>query len=117
MRRQHLVVIVVVLALCVPGATRPARAEPTADQMLADIGLSADEKQQGMSGEFVTTRLASASERDLPVALIVFVVTTSPDTLARQIMAGDFITTDPQVQMYGRFGALGSLADFAGLKI
>src|SRR5262249_57411709 len=44
-------------------------------------------------------------------------VTTSPDTLARQIMTGDFITTDPQVQTYGRFGAPGSLADLAGLKI
>ena len=113
MRRQQLVVIVVVLALCVPGPTRLARAEPTADQVLADIGLSADERQQVMNGEFVTTRLARVSESDLPVALIVFVVTTSPDTLARQIMTGDFITTDPQVQTYGRFGAPGSLADRA----
>src|SRR5262249_44457124 len=103
MRRQLLVVIVVVLALCVPGATRPARADTTVDQMLVDIGLSADERQQVMNGEFVTTRLARVSERDLPVALIVFVVTTSPDALARQIMTGDFITNDPQVQTYGRF--------------
>ena len=118
MRRQQFVVMVVVLAaLYVPGATRPARAEPTVDQMLADIGLSADERQQVMNGEFVTTRLARVSERDLPVALIVFIVTTSPDALARQIMTGDFITTDPQVQTYGRFGAPGSLADLAGLKI
>ena len=117
MRRQQLVVIVVVLALYVSGATRPARAEPTADQILADIGLSADERRQVMNGEFVTTRLARVSERDLPVALIVFVVTTAPDTLARQIMTGDFITTDPQVQTYGRFSAPGSLADLTGLKI
>lgn len=115
--RHRQLVMVVVLALCVPGATRPAHAEPTADQVLADIGLSVDERQQVMSGEFVTTRLAGVSERDLPVALIVFVVTTPPETLARQIMAGDFITTDPQVQTYGRFGAPGSLADLAGLKI
>ena len=117
MRRQQLIVIVVVLAVFVPGATRPARAEPTADQILADIGLSVDERQKVMNGEFVTAHLASVSERDLPVALIVFVVTTSPDTLARQIMAGDFITTDPQVQTYGRFGAPGSLADLAGLEV
>jgi hypothetical protein len=117
MRRQQFVVIVVVLALCVQGAKRPARAEPTADQILADIGLSADERQEVMNGEFVTTRLARVSESDLPVALIVFVVTTSPDALARQIMTGDFITTDPQVRTYGRFGAPGSLADLAELKI
>jgi len=117
MRRQPLVVIVALLVLCVPGAMRPARAEPTVDQMLVDIGLSADERQQVMNGEFVTTRLARVSESDLPVALIVFVVTTSPDELARQIMSGDFITTDPQVQTYGRFGAPGSLADLAPLKI
>src|SRR5689334_20585778 len=65
MRRQQFVVIVVVLALYMSGATRPARAEPTADQILADIGLSADERQQVMNGEFVTTRLARVSERDL----------------------------------------------------
>ena len=53
MRRQHLVVIIVVLALYVPGAIKPARAEPTVDQILADIGLSDDERQQAMNGEFV----------------------------------------------------------------
>ena len=83
MRRQSLVIIFVVLTLCVPGATRPARAEPTVDLILADIGLSADERQKVMNGEYVTTRLARVSESDLPVALIVFVVTTAPDTLAR----------------------------------
>jgi hypothetical protein len=44
-------------------------------------------------------------------------VTTSPAALARQVMAGDLITADSQVQAYGRFSDPGSLADLAGLKI
>jgi hypothetical protein len=51
--------------------------------------LSADERQRVMRGEFVTTRLAAVSERDLPVALIVFAVTTSPDALSQRVAGGD----------------------------
>ena len=70
-----------------------------------------------MNGEFVTPRLTGVSERDLPVALIVFLVKPSPEALASQVMAGDFITADPQVQTYGRFSHPGRLADLAGLMI
>jgi hypothetical protein len=59
--RRPIVVMVVVLALSLPGPTRPARAEPTADQVLSDIGLSAEDKQHVMNGEFVTPRLAGVS--------------------------------------------------------
>jgi hypothetical protein len=117
MRRRWIVVLAVVVTLSLPESTRPVGAEPTADRVLADIGVSADDRERVINGEFVTPRLAGVSERDLPVALIVFVVKISPDALAGQIMAGDFITTDPQVQTYGRFSHPGSLADLAGLKL
>jgi hypothetical protein len=116
MRRRRLVVLAALLALSPPGLTNPARAEPTADQVLADIGVSADERRQVMNGEFVSPRLAGVSERDLPVALV-FLVRTSPDSLATQIMARDLITSDPQVRTYGRFTDPGHLADLAGLTI
>jgi hypothetical protein len=117
MRRRRIVVLAVVVTLSLAESGRPASAEPTADRVLADIGVSADDRQRVMNGEFVTPRLAGVSERGLPVALVVFLVKISPEALASQIMAGDFITTDPQVQTYGRFSHPGSLADLAGLKI
>jgi hypothetical protein len=115
MSRRRSVVLAVLMG--VAGLTSPALAEPTASHVLADIGLSADDRQRVMNGEFVTPRLAGVSDRDLPVALIFFLVKTSPEALTRQIMAGDLITTDSHVQTYGRFSNPGSLADLAGLKI
>ena len=97
--------------------SNPALAEPTADQVLADIGLSADDKQRVLNGEFVAPRLAGVSEGDLPVALVVFLIKISPAVLATQIIAGDLITADSAVRTYGRFGHPGSLADLAGLTI
>jgi hypothetical protein len=116
-QRLRIVVLALVLILSLPEWTRPAGAEPTTNQVLADIGVSADDRERVMNGEFVMPRLSGVSERDLPVALVVFLVKTSPDALASQIMAGDFITADPQVQAHGRFSHPGSLADLAGVKI
>jgi hypothetical protein len=109
--------VAVGLALSLALWSNPALAEPTTDQVLADMGLSADDKQRVMNGEFVAPRLAGVSERDLPVALVVFLIKISPAVLAKQIIAGDLITADSAVRTYGRFRHPGSLADLAGLTI
>jgi hypothetical protein len=116
-RSRRIAVLAVGLALSLPLLSNPALAEPTADQVLSDIGLSADDKRRVMNGELVTAQVASVSERDLPVALVVFITKLSPAALATQIMAGDLITADSAVRTYGRFGHPGSLADLAGLTI
>jgi hypothetical protein len=110
-------VLAVGLALSLTLLSNPALAEPNAAQVLTDIGLSADDKHRVMNGELVTARLAGVSERDLPVALVVFLIKVSPAALATQIMAGDLITADSAVRTYGRFGHPGSLVDLAGLTI
>jgi hypothetical protein len=95
---------------------RPAHAQPSADQVLTDMGVSAADKQRVLNGEFVTTEGKAVSERDLSASLA-FLVKASPDSLAKQVVAGDLIRMDPQVQAYGQFNGAGSLADLAGLQI
>jgi hypothetical protein len=55
----------VLALLCVAAA---ARAQPTADQVLSEVGMSAGDRQRVMRGEFVTTKVAGVSERDLAFA-------------------------------------------------
>ena len=80
--------------LCLAAA---ALAEPTADQVLTDEGLSAEDKQNVTSGQFVNVSVSGVSERDLSFA-VAFLVKTSPETLAKQIVAGELITADTQVR-------------------
>ena len=93
-----------------------AHAEPTADQVLTDAGLSAADKQSVTSGQFVNVGIDGVSERDLAFA-IAFLVKAPPDALARQIVAGQLITADAQVKAYGELTGAGSLTDFAKLTL
>ena len=95
---------------------QPAPAQPSADQVLTDMGLSSDDKQRVLNGEFVASDVTNVSDRDLSMS-IAFVVKTSPDSLAKQVVAGKLVKDDPQVQLEGEFKGPGSLADLAALKI
>jgi hypothetical protein len=115
-RRSVLVMLLVVAVArlsCLPVA---AHAQPTADQVLTDIGLSASDKQRVLNGELVTADVPAVSERDLSFA-IALLVKTSPEALGKQVVAGDLVSADAQVQAHGEIRGAGSLADFAGLKI
>ena len=68
-----------------------AQAQPTADQVLTDAGLSAADKQSVTSGQFVNVSSSGVSERDLAFA-IAFLVKTAPDVLAGQIVAGELLS-------------------------
>lgn len=103
-----------VLSICC--LARVAQAQPTADQVLTDAGLSAGDKQSVRSGQFVNVSVGGVSERDLSFA-IAFMVKTSPEALARQIVAGDLVTADAQVKAFGELKGAGSLADFAKLTL
>ena len=102
-----------VLSLCLADA---ARAQPTADQVLTDAGLSASDKQSVTSGQFVNVSVKGVSERDLSFA-IAFLVKTSPEVLAKQIVAGELITADAQVKAFGELKGAGSLEDFGKLTL
>jgi hypothetical protein len=93
-----------------------AGAQPSADQVLTDLGYSAGDKQRVLGGEYVTARLEAVSERDLTFA-VSFLVKTSPDAIVKEIMAGNLITADAQVKQYGKFAEPGSLADLAELQV
>src|SRR5215467_14166118 len=93
-----------------------APAQPTADQVLTEAGLSAGDRQSVMAGEFVNVDSKGVSERDLAFA-IAFFVKTPPETLAKQIVAGELVTADQQVKVYGELSGNGSVADFAKLTL
>ena len=93
-----------------------AQAQPSADQLLTDVGLSDDDKQSVMSGQFVNVSVSGVSDRDLSFA-IAFLVKTPPDALAKQIVTGELVTADTQVKSFGELSGAGSLADFAKLTL
>jgi hypothetical protein len=93
-----------------------AHAQPPADQVLTDVGLSPDDKRRVLNGEFVTADVGAVSDRDLAFS-IAFLVKTSPDNLARKIVAGDLIAADDQVKESGVISPAGTMADFGKLDI
>src|SRR6266571_1687642 len=102
--------------LSIFGLVQVAQAQPTADQLLTDAGLSAGDKQNVTSGQFVNFGVKGVSERDLAFA-IAFLVKTSPEALAKQIVAGELVTADTQVKAFGELSGAGSLADFGKLTL
>jgi hypothetical protein len=95
-----------------------AQAQPSADQVLAESGLNAEDKQRVLNGEFVTVDIPAVSARDVPISIgMAFAVKTSPAVLSKQILAGELIGADPEVQAHGQLSSPGSLADLAGLQI
>jgi hypothetical protein len=114
--RRILVVLLAVAAARLFCLTEPAHAQPSADQLLTDYGLSAADKQRVLNRDFVTADAPSVSERGLSFA-IAFLVKASPEALGTEVVAGNLVSADAQVQAYGEIKGAGSQADFAGLKI
>lgn len=114
--RRILVVLLAVAAARLFCLTEPAHAQPSADQLLTDYGLSAADKQRVLNRDLVTADAPSVSERDLSFA-IAFLVQASPEALGKEVVAGNLVSADAQVQAYGEIKGAGSQADFAGLKI
>jgi hypothetical protein len=98
------------------GFASAAVAAPTADQVFANLGFTASEKQRVLQGEYVRSKIASVSERDLSFA-VAFFVKSSPEELSKQIVAGKLISADPEVKAYGALSTPGSPADFSALQL
>jgi len=105
-----------VVSLSVVCLVSVARAQPSAEEVLANAGLTAADKQSVLSGQFVNVSVGAVSERDLSFT-IVFLVKKAPEELAKKLIAGELITSDAQVKAYGKLSAAGSLEDFAKLTI
>jgi hypothetical protein len=115
-RRRIVALLLAVTAVHLGGRPPAAQAQPSADQLLTDMRLSAADRQRVLKGEFVTADIPAVSERDLSFA-IAFLVKTSPEALGKQVVAGELVTADAQVQAHGEIKGAGSPADFAGLTI
>ena len=114
--KRMLTLLTAMSAATVVGHAHPVRAQPSAAQVLSDMGLSAGDQQRVLNGEFVTNDVSGASDTDLALS-IAFLIKTSPDDLSQQIIAGKIIGTDPQVEASGEFNGDGSLADLARLQV
>ena len=99
--------------LCVWGAVH---AQPSTDQILAEMGFSAAEQRRVMDGEFVTAKLGGVSERDLAYA-VAFLVKSSPEALSEQVLDGTRVADDAQVRTFGGLSGAGTLNDFSTLQI
>jgi hypothetical protein len=97
-------------------AAGAARAQPSASEVLTEMGFSAAEQQRVLAGEFITGAVEAVSERDLSVSMA-FLVKASPEWLAKQIILGELVSADPQIKHHGQLQGGGSLSDFAGLQI
>ncbi len=104
------------LAVSVSCFAEPAHAQPSADQVLTDMGLSAADKQRVLGGEFVTSDVPPVSERDLSIS-IAFLVKASPEALAAEISSGGLLRDDPQLKAHGEFKGDGAMSDLAALQI
>jgi hypothetical protein len=91
-------------------------AQPSAAQVLSEMGWSADDQRRVMTGECVTRETPGTSDNDLALSMA-FLVRTSPADLSEQVIAGNLIGTDPQVVASGEFKGPGSLADLARLEV
>src|SRR5262245_2572646 len=111
MRRLTIVWVLLLMAL-----VNVAHAQPSADQALSDAGLSSDDRQSVLGGQFVNVDVAGVSDRDLSFATA-FLVKTPPEALARQIITGELVSADSQVQAFGELSSAGSLTDFAKLTL
>jgi hypothetical protein len=115
-RRKSLAAALIAGAVGVLFAASSTLAEPSADQVLADLGLSPGDKDRVLQGEYVNIKIGSVSERDLTFATV-FLCVWPPERLAKEILAGILFTNDPQVQAHGTLSPQAGPANFAGVHI
>jgi len=111
--RRHPRFLSFTASLALAGAVH---ATPTADQVLTELGFSADERQRVLKGEFVNAKIGAVSDRDLSFA-VAFLVKASPDELSKRVVEGALLAADPQVKEHGKLSPAGRLEDFSGLSI
>ena len=114
-QHKNVIVFMVALVVVIAGA-HAALAETTADEVLAAADFSVAEKQRILAGEMISGDVRAVSDRDLSLSLA-FIVKTSPDDLAKEVLAGALSKSDDQFTARGNISQPGSVADFAGVKL
>jgi len=93
-----------------------AYAQPSAAEVLAELGFAAGDQQRVLKGEYVTIKVDPVSERDLTFATA-FLIKRSPEEISQEIVAGNLVTADAQVRQFGKLSEPATLDDFAQLQI
>ena len=114
--RYSQILFTIVMSVGLISSSPPVLAQPTADEILSEMNWSDKEKQRIIAGEFVRGEVKTVSDRDLSLAMG-FLVKTSPEHLAEQIVAGELLKSDSQIKAYGIISDEGSLEDFKSLKL
>jgi hypothetical protein len=112
MLRRHAVCFAAVLCL----ATAAQAAPPTAEALLTEFGLSADDIAAVKGGKLWTLSPTSANSRDLAAGLAFFVKAT-PAQLVKEFSAGVLLQVDPNTLASGALTGEGSLDAFAKLSL
>lgn len=111
--RRGFGLITIVFIICLPLSVL---AQLTADEVLSEMGWSADEKKRILAGEFVTGQRKSVSDRDLAIS-IGFLVKVPPSDLAKELLAGKLMKANDQIKTHGTISGEGSLKDMEALKL
>ncbi|MGH7787200.1 MAG: hypothetical protein ACRERC_10070 [Candidatus Binatia bacterium] len=97
-------------------AALPAAALPTAQVVLTAMGFSADEQQQVMNGDLVSSSATSSTERELAIHMALL-INRPADQLAQVFRdAGDY-KQSANVIAFGALAAPATLGDFAALTL
>ncbi len=91
-------------------------AEPTAEEVLAELPLTDRQRQAIWRGEIVTMTTPEPGETGLPVG-VVMLVRKSPDVIPELFHEASVYKAIPLVTANGRVTDKGSLADFEGVKL
>jgi len=111
-----IVPLLTAFALCLAVGS-PARAElPTADALLADLGLSAAEIADVKAGKIVTRKVEASHERDLATSFAFF-VPIAPKALVAQLTSGLLSKVDENTISRGVIAGAAAADAFKGLAL
>jgi hypothetical protein len=97
-------------------ATTALAAPPTADALMTELGLSADDITAVKAGKLWGLTPPSAGPRDLSAG-VVFFVKASPAQLTKEFTGGVLLQVDPNTISWGGLSGEGSLDAFAKLAL
>lgn len=95
---------------------RPAPALPTAQAVLTAMGFSADEQQQVMNGDLVTSTATSSTDRELAIHMALLINRPADQLVQVFRDAGDY-KQSANVIAFGALSAPAALGDFAALTL
>jgi len=98
------------------GTAAPARAAPTLDELMADLGFGKDDVRRVQDGEMVKTTTKETSDREI-ATVMVFLLKAPVKKIIGAFEVGMFFRYDPQVQDSVEIHGNGALEDFKSLVL